>query len=65
MMHVVQYLFFPVGLEHLDNTIETDHLSLVLQDCVGGTKIGCWLFYCVGALHFLLMRQKSGDVLPF
>ena len=35
---------FPVGLEHLDNTIETDRLSLVLLECVGGTKIGCWLF---------------------
>lgn len=35
---------FPVGLKHLDNTIETDRLSLFLLECVGGTKIGCWLF---------------------
>lgn len=41
---------FPVGLEQLDNTIETDHLSLVLLECVGGTKIACWLFPCVSAL---------------
>lgn len=37
---------FPVGLEHLDNTIETDRLSLILLECVGGTKTGCWLFHC-------------------
>lgn len=43
MMHVAEYLISPVGLEHLDNTIETDRLSLVLHECVGGTKIGWWL----------------------
>lgn len=41
---------FPVGSEHLDNTIETDRSSLILLECVGGTKIGWQLFLCVNAL---------------
>lgn len=37
----------PAGLQHLDNTIETDRSSCVVLQCVGGTKIAWWLFLCV------------------
>lgn len=44
---------FPVGLEHLDNTIETDRLSLVLLVCVWEEqRLDAGSFFSTESVHY-------------